>query len=118
MGVLAGKGAVITGSSRGPGLAIAQAYVREGAAVVLAGRSSAALAEAAAACERLGARVSWQVTEVGDLEQVKALADHAVKLFGKIDIWVNNDGYAGVYGPTAAIDPQDARARRAYQYPR
>ena len=107
MGVLEGKVAVITGSSRGLGLAIAQAYVREGAAVVLAGRSSAALAEAAAACERQGARVSWQVTEVGDLEQVKALADHTVKLFGKIDIWVNNAGYAGVYGPTAAIDPQD-----------
>ncbi len=118
MGVLEGKVAVITGSSRGLGLAIAQAYVREGAAVVLAGRSSAALAEAAAACERQGAQVSWQVTEVGDLEQVKALADHTVKLFEKIDIWVNNAGYAGVYGPTAAIDPQDARARRAHQYPR
>ena len=107
MGVLAGKVAVITGSSRGLGLAIAQAYVREGAAVALASRSSAALAEAAAACERQGARASWQATDVGDLEQVKALADHAVKMFGKIDIWINNAGYAGVYDPTAALDPQD-----------
>lgn len=107
MGVLEGKVAVITGSSRGLGLAIAQAYVREGAAVVLAGRSSAALAEAAAALERQGARVSWQMTDVGDLEQVKALAEHAVNMFGKIDIWVNNAGYGGIYGPTAAIDPQD-----------
>jgi NAD(P)-dependent dehydrogenase (short-subunit alcohol dehydrogenase family) len=107
MGALAGKVAVITGSSRGLGLAIAQAYAREGAAVVLASRSSAALAEAAAACERQGARVSWQVTDVGDFEQVKALAEHAVRRFGKIDIWVNNAGYAGIYGPTAAIDPQD-----------
>ena len=107
MGVLEGKVAVITGSSRGLGLAIAQAYAREGAAVVLASRSSAALAEAAEALERQGARASWQVTDVGDLEQVKALADHAVKKFGKIDIWVNNAGYGGVYGPTATIDPQD-----------
>jgi glucose 1-dehydrogenase len=107
MGALEGKVAVINGSSKGLGLAIAQAYVREGAAVVLASRSSVALAEAAAACERQGARVSWQVTDVGDLEQVKALAEHAVKMFGKIDIWVNNAGYAGIYGPTAAIDPQD-----------
>ena len=79
MDVLEGKVAVITGSSRGLGLAIAQAYAREGAAVVLASRSSAALAEAAEALERQGARASWQVTDVGDLEQVKALADHAVK---------------------------------------
>jgi len=107
MGVLEGKVAVITGSGRGLGLAIAQAYAREGAAVVLASRSSAALQEAAEALERQGARASWQVTDVGDLEQVKALADHAVKMFGKIDIWVNNAGYGGVYGPTAAIDPED-----------
>jgi glucose 1-dehydrogenase len=107
MGVLDGKVAVITGSSRGLGLAIAQAYAREGAAVVLASRSSTALAEAAETLERQGARASWQVTDVGELEQVKALADHAVKMFGNIDIWVNNAGYGGVYGPTAAIDPQD-----------
>ena len=107
MGVLEGKVAVITGSSRGLGLAIAQAYAREGAAVVLSSRSSVALAEAAAALERQGARVSWQVTDVGDLEQVKALATHAVNTFGKINIWVNNAGYAGIYGPTAAIDPLD-----------
>ena len=69
--------------------------------------ASEALAEAAAACEGQGARASWLVTDVGDLEQVKGLADHAVKMFGKIDIWVNNAGYAGVYGPTAAVDPRD-----------
>jgi glucose 1-dehydrogenase len=107
MGVLDGKVAVITGSSRGLGLAIAQAYAREGAAVVLASRSSAALAEAAEALERQGARASWQVTDVGELEQVKALADLAVTMFGSIDIWVNNAGYGGIYGPTAIIDPQD-----------
>ena len=107
MGVLEGKVAVITGSSRGLGLAIAQAYAREGAAVVLASRSSAALAEAAGALERQGARASWQVTDVGELEQVKALANHVVKMFGNIDIWVNNAGYGGIYGPTATIDPQD-----------
>ena len=116
MGVLEGKVAVITGSSRGLGLAIAQAYAREGAAVVLASRSSTALAEAAEALERQGARASWQVTDVGELEQVKALADHVVKMFGNIDIWVNNAGYGGIYGPTATIAPQDSRACHAHEY--
>lgn len=48
MGVLEGKVAVITGSTRGQGLAIAQAYAREGAAVMLAGRSEGDLAQAVA----------------------------------------------------------------------
>lgn len=107
MGVLNGKVAVITGSSRGLGLAIAQAYVREGAAVVLAGRSRAALETAVEALKQQGAQASFLTTDVGDLAQVRALAEHAVQMFGRIDIWVNNAGTAGVYGPTGAINPQD-----------
>lgn len=107
MGVLDGKVAVITGSSRGLGLAIAQAYAREGAAVVLTARSEAALNEAFATLKQQGARVSGLPIDVGDLEQVKALAAHAVQAFGKIDIWVNNAGTPGVFGPTASIEPQD-----------
>ncbi len=106
MGVLDRKVAVITGSSRGLGLAIAQAYARKGAAVVMAGRSESALNEAVASLKQQGRQASGLLTDVGDLSQVKALADHAVQTFGKIDIWVNNAGRAGVYGPTASIDPR------------
>jgi NAD(P)-dependent dehydrogenase (short-subunit alcohol dehydrogenase family) len=107
MPILKDKVAVVTGSSKGLGLAIARAFAREGAAVVLSGRSAQALQDAVAELEQQGARASWLLTDVGDLEQVKALAQHAVEKFGKIDIWVNNAGYAGVYGPTLEIDPHD-----------
>ncbi|MGI9061868.1 MAG: SDR family NAD(P)-dependent oxidoreductase [Ktedonobacteraceae bacterium] len=107
MGMLDEKVAVITGSSRGLGLAIAQAYAREGAAVVLSGRSATALMRTVDALQQQGARASWQNTDVGDLSQVKTLADHAIQTFGKIDIWVNNAGISSVYGPTVACDPQE-----------
>ncbi len=105
MGILDGKTAVVTGSTRGLGLAIAQAYAREGAAVMLCGRSQEALQRATSEITRRGQRASGIVADVGNLADVKRVAEQAVQAFGKIDIWVNNAGVAGVYGPTAALDP-------------
>ncbi len=102
---LEGKVAVITGSSRGFGLAIARAFAREGAAVVISSRSEPAVREAIETLSGAGARVSGIVADVGDLAQVQTLAAHARQTFGRIDIWVNNAGESGVYGPTAAIAP-------------
>ena len=107
MGILEGKVAVITGSSRGLGFAIAQAYAREGAAVVLSGRDEETVHKAVEMLKRQGARVSGLPTDVSDLTQVRVLAEHAIQTFGKLDIWVNNAGIGGVYGPTLAIAPQD-----------
>ena len=107
MHTLEKKVAVVTGSSKGLGLAIAQAFAHEGASVVLSGRSAQALKNAVAELEQQGVQASWMLADVSDLEQVKALAKHTVEEFGRIDIWVNNAGYAGVYGPTIEIDPQD-----------
>jgi NAD(P)-dependent dehydrogenase (short-subunit alcohol dehydrogenase family) len=103
MGVLTGKVAVITGASRGLGLAIARAYVREGAAVVVASRSAAAVAATVAELQAAGARVAGQACDVGDAAQVQALADLAIATFGGFDIWVNNAGISAPYGPTALI---------------
>ncbi len=102
---LEGKVAVITGGSRGFGLAIARAFAHEGAAVVINSRSEPAVREAIKTLSAAGARVSGMVADVGDLAQVQTLAAHARKSFGRIDIWVNNAGESGVYGPTAAIPP-------------
>jgi NAD(P)-dependent dehydrogenase (short-subunit alcohol dehydrogenase family) len=103
MGILNNKVAVITGSSRGLGLAIAKAYAAEGAAVVVSARSAQAVESAVNEIQRSGGKASGIPCDVGVLEQVEALRDHAVQTFGHIDIWVNNAGVAGVFGPTAHI---------------
>jgi len=103
MGILQGKVAVITGSSRGLGFAIAEAYAKEGASVVLAARTTSAVEQSVKDLQAKGYKAGGTACDVGDYEQVKALADFAVTSFGKIDIWVNNAGVAGVYGPTAHI---------------
>lgn len=107
MGQLDGKVAVITGGTRGLGLASAQALAREGAAVVVASRSEAAVAETVDALRAAGARADGLACDVGDLAQVEALAACARTTFGRLDIWVNNAGVAGPYGPTVEIAPAE-----------
>jgi len=92
--LLENKVAVITGSTRGLGLAIAQTYAAEGATVVIAGRAPATVDAAVAALQDGGARAAGLACDVGDREQVKALGALALERLGGIDIWVNNAGQA------------------------
>jgi NAD(P)-dependent dehydrogenase (short-subunit alcohol dehydrogenase family) len=105
MGILAGKVAVITGSTRGLGFAIAQAYAREGAAVVLSGRSVEAVEQALATLRQQGGHIIGQATDVSELAQVKELAALARETYGSLDIWVNNAGQSDVFGPATLVDP-------------
>ncbi|MBN8618081.1 MAG: SDR family oxidoreductase [Anaerolineae bacterium] len=100
---LKGKVAVITGSSRGLGFAIAETYAQAGASVVLAARSSKTVVQAVDSLRAKGYTASGLTCDVSALDQVRALAEHAVSTFGRIDIWVNNAGISGIYGPTAHI---------------
>jgi glucose 1-dehydrogenase len=106
MGMLDEKVAVITGSTRGLGLAIAQAYAAEGAAVVISSRSAEAVQKTIDLMKISGFCAVGMVVDAGDLAQVQALSAFAVKTFGKIDIWVNNAGTAGPYGPTDGLEPR------------
>ena len=104
--MLAGRVAVVTGSSRGLGFAMARVLGRHGASLVLASRSDA---DVTAAVERLrteGIEASGRRCDMAELADVEALRDEALAL-GTLDIWVNNAGASGVYGPTASTPVED-----------
>jgi NAD(P)-dependent dehydrogenase (short-subunit alcohol dehydrogenase family) len=107
MGELDSKVAVITGGTRGLGLAIAKAYVQAGACVVVASRSQKSVDEAVAALTAQGGHACGMAVDVADLAQVEALGKLAVSTYGKMDIWVNNAAAAGPYGPTIQFTPQE-----------
>jgi NAD(P)-dependent dehydrogenase (short-subunit alcohol dehydrogenase family) len=106
MNLLKDKVAVITGGTRGLGLAIAQAFAAEGASVVVASRSSASVEAAVVDITARGGKASGLAVNVSELAQVKHLADYAIQTYGKLDIWVNNAGVAGPYGPTLEFTPE------------
>jgi NAD(P)-dependent dehydrogenase (short-subunit alcohol dehydrogenase family) len=86
---------VITGASSGIGRATALAFAKRGARVVVAARRQELLDSLVAECERMSGRSALAVpTDVSDETQVQALAERAVRRFGRIDVWINN---AGVY---------------------
>lgn len=84
---LAGKVAIITGGGSGIGKAIAQAFVREGAKVVIAGRDSKKLELAAA---EIGGGCLAVSADVSDASDVQKLVDAALGRFQRINVLVNN----------------------------
>ncbi|HWP60632.1 MAG TPA: SDR family NAD(P)-dependent oxidoreductase [Candidatus Acidoferrales bacterium] len=97
---LDGKVALITGASRGIGKAIAQAYARAGAKVVLCARGKPDLEAAATEIESAGGAVSWKVADLAKPRQAQGVVRFAVKVYGALHILVNN---ASVLGPRAPI---------------
>ncbi len=104
---LRGRSAIITGGSQGLGRAIADAFVSEGADVLLCARGADALEQT---CRELsvrtqdGQRVLSLAADVSQRAAAEQLAAHAVQTFGHLDILVNN---AGVYGPMGCIEEVD-----------
>lgn len=104
-GVLSGKTAVITGASRGLGLAMAEAFGTEGASVVIGSRSPEAVNGAVQSLISRGVSASGIACDVASPYQLAHLADHARHRFGGFDLWINNAGVSAPYGPTAEVDP-------------
>src|SRR5262245_37427389 len=95
------KVVLISGSSRGIGLATAQAFSAEGCRLMLSARSGDALRDAEHALRMSGATVAGEVADVVQSEQAARLVRAAVAAFGGIDILVNNVG-GGTGGRTIA----------------
>ncbi len=99
---------VITGASSGIGKATALAFAKKGARVVVAARREEPLRQTARECERLGARALAVPTDMTDLQSVQRLADRTLEAFGRIDIWVNNQG-VGLFAPFEQAPLEDYR---------
>ncbi len=100
---LAGKRALITGASQGFGLAVAHAFVREGAQITVCGRNPQQLSLAENQLVEAGqdhSRVWAMAADVSQPEDVQRLVDAALTHMGGLDIVVCN---AGVYGPKGPI---------------
>ena len=97
------KVAVITGGSSGIGRAITLGYVKEGAKVVIAALREDPCREVVKEVEDLGGKAAYFTLDVSDLSKHRELLDTAVNAFGKVDILVNDAGYArreGVFDVT------------------
>jgi len=89
--LLQGKVAIVTGSSKGIGQSIAEAFAVHGADVVVNYNSDAdGAAETASRVEAAGRRAIIVQADVSQAEQVDALVDGCVRSFGRVDILVNN----------------------------
>ncbi|MFO0575472.1 MAG: SDR family oxidoreductase [Polyangia bacterium] len=103
---LQGKVVVITGSTRGLGLAMAHAFAAQGARLVVSSRSADAVDEAVSALRAAGGQAAGHACDVAELGQVRALMDAARKTFGVPDVWINNAGLSAPYGPTVQVPPE------------
>ena len=113
MNALEGKAAVVTGSARGIGAAIAQRLAADGAAVVVNYSKSAKEAESVAdRIRKAGGRATVLKADVSDAAQTKSLVDRTIKELGQIDILVNNAAAISLE-PVAAVDHQVMRAQFA-----
>jgi NAD(P)-dependent dehydrogenase (short-subunit alcohol dehydrogenase family) len=104
VGLLEGKVAVVTGGTSGIGARTAELFVAEGARVVIAGRRREKGKQVAAA---LGAAASFIRTDVSVETDVRAMIEHAVEKFGRLDCLVNNAGTGSRHVEIANVDLEE-----------
>lgn len=87
---MAGRTVVVTGGTRGIGLALAEGYVLAGAQVVVASRKPDACEQAAAHLRGMGGAAIGVPTHLGEVDDLAALVERTVAEFGGLDVLVNN----------------------------
>ena len=103
---LRGQVAIVTGASRGIGLAIAEDLAAKGAAVALVARSQKTVQAVAQNIQTAGARAISLKADVTDPGAVTWLVEETVRQFGPVDLLVNNAGSATALGPIWEVDPE------------
>jgi NAD(P)-dependent dehydrogenase (short-subunit alcohol dehydrogenase family) len=107
---LEGKVALVTGASRGIGLAIASSMAAAGAKVMRASRKQDQLERAAA---EIDGDTAVFAANVGDVRAGEACVDATIERFGSLDVLVNNAATNPYYGPTLEVD--EARFDKTFQ---
>jgi len=102
---LEGKVAIITGSSKGIGKAIAKGLAENGAQVVISSRSQEACDAVAKEFTAEGLKAVGIACHIGKQDQRKELINKIIEAFGRIDILVNNAAINPVFGPIEEVDP-------------
>jgi NAD(P)-dependent dehydrogenase (short-subunit alcohol dehydrogenase family) len=95
---------IVSGIGPGVGRHVALAFAREGAHVVLAARTAAALDEVAAEVRALGRRALAIPTDIARPEDCRRLVDAAAAEFGRVDVLVNNAFLTHPWGPIESAD--------------
>src|SRR5271165_3432065 len=104
MASLNGKVAIVTGSSRGIGRAIAERFAAEGAAVVINYARSAGEAQSVVAgIEAKGGKATAIQADAGVVADIRRLFRETIEQFGRVDIVVNNAGLPPNPMPVAAV---------------
>jgi NAD(P)-dependent dehydrogenase (short-subunit alcohol dehydrogenase family) len=100
---LQGKMALVTGSTSGIGQAIAEAFAREGANIVVSGRDAQRGKAVVDTIRASAGSAAFVLADLSSKAEVDRLASEAIKVFGQIDILVNNAGIS-TFAPTTQVD--------------
>ncbi|HWW65756.1 MAG TPA: SDR family oxidoreductase [Sphingomonadaceae bacterium] len=106
---LAGQSAIVTGGSRGLGLAIAELFAAAGAHVMIASEDADACAAAQSRLAAKGYAIAWRKCDVTDRAEQEALVEATADRFGGIDILVANAGISGPMVGSVDLDPSAYR---------
>lgn len=100
---LTGKVAIVTGSTKGIGLAVAERMINEGASVVVSSRTESDVSSVA---DRLGENAVGVVCDVANPRECQKLIDDTVQRFGRLDVLVNNAGL-GIFKPITEMTVEE-----------